>query len=229
MPPAEPLTALHRRIHESAAEAVRAGRPAVDPVPVDGDARWGLSLVALPDADTRAALQAAAAGLASTTANPHVAYDAGDLHMTVRSLEGFADEVPEAVIDRYCERLTSALRGVGPLTVRFEGMFLTSTGVVACGHPDPVLPLARERLAADAAAHGWNQVRGGDAARIRDTAHVSLMVFRDAAARDDRLVDHVEASHGTALGTMTVDRLALVTYTVSGDGVKLHRRGWVPL
>ena len=220
---------LHNRLHADAIDSVRAGVTNVDRVPSNGDPRWGLSLVVLPDADVSRRLGGFAAQLASLSPNPHMAYAEPDLHITVRSLEGYIDDVPELVIDRYIERVEAALSGIGAIRIGLHGAYLTSTGVVACGLADPTLAVARRRLAQDAEENGWMQVRGGDAERIRNTAHASLMVFRDGTHRDDRLADRVDGSRDLFFGDLTVEQLALVTYSVTDSSVALRARGTVAL
>src|SRR5699024_8789834 len=207
--------------------AVRRGEHETDPLPFHGAPRWGLSLVALPEEPVREQLASRAAALAAASPNPHAPYEAADLHVTVPSLEGFVDRVDDAVVHRYADRVSHALRGVGAIEIRFEGLFLTASGVVAGGVPNSSLQHARERLAVDADKHGWELVMGGDAHRIRGTAHASLIIFRSGGHSDDELVDTVTRSRHDPLGSMLVSRLALVTYTVTNTAVHLHHRAWV--
>lgn len=223
------LVQLHQHLHDSASRYVRAGEIVPDPVPSAGDERWGLSLVIIPDKFTRQRMSACAAEIALLSANSHSVYSADDLHLTVRSLEGFANSVPERVVEAYSRRLTRALAGVGPIRVTMRGVYLTATGVVACGVPNDALRTARDRLAGDAAEHGWIQFRGGDAGRVRNTAHASLIVFGPGAERDDKLVDHVESLRGEYFGEIVASRLALVRYDVSRKSVSLRTLGHVPL
>lgn len=223
------LSALHQRIHDAAVPMIRQGTPQVDPVPAHGDPRWGLSLVAIPDESVRRTLAVRAAELAEVSENPHVAYLSPDLHVTVRSLEGFASHVDDDVVRRYSDRVREVLHDVNEIEIGFQGLFLTSTGVVTCGLPDDNLQKARERLAVDADQNGWMLVEGGDSNRVRNTAHASLMVFRQGKHRDDALVDAVNASCDETFGTMLVHRLALVTYVVTESSVRLVKRAEVEL
>lgn len=210
------------RIHESSRSAVLNGTYRDDTVPTDADPRWGLSLVALPPADLAERLAGLAADLAARATNPHVPYEAANVHVTVRSLEGYASVIPPAVVATYADRVGRLLTGLDELTIAFGGTAVASTGVIARGFPNHTLRELRDRLRRDAAEHPPLLYPSGDAGRVRDTAHASLLVFRAGFGPDPDLVRAVEAARHE-FGAFTTRRLALVSYRVRVDAVRLVR------
>lgn len=204
-------------------EAILRGGYAPDPVPEPGSPRWGLSLVLLPDARGADALAAVAERLRLASRNPHVAYDAASVHMTVRSLEGRRARVDDALVAHHERRIGAVLAGRPALRARFDGLALVRTGAVARGLPDPALAPLREALVADAQADARDRVPGGDGARPRDSAHASLLVLRPGRRADPGLVEAVERPMA-AIETGPIRALWLVTYAVDAERIELERR-----
>jgi hypothetical protein len=105
------------------------GRPAftegtyrADPVPRDGVPRFGLSLVVSAEGSFADKIAAESDAIASRCRGTHLNYVPRDLHMTVRSVEGYQDTVPQRQIDHYLGQLKRATEGLGPISARFEGL-----------------------------------------------------------------------------------------------------------
>lgn len=218
------LTEKYAEIHFSAAESVRRGDYSPDVVPVTGGSRWGLSLVALPEPAIARRLAKTALALSGAASNRHVAYQPNDIHITVRSLEGHEHQVSEETVTNYLSRIRRLTENLGEIQVDVRGLSATRGGVIACGYPNDTLVILRSRLLQDWQAHGFESIPGGDGDGNRDTAHSSLMVFRPGGSPEPQLVDLIESKANTQFGAVTTRTLALVSYQVSEDSVRLHRR-----
>ncbi|MFC9123272.1 hypothetical protein ACFTXO_26315 [Streptomyces sp. NPDC057067] len=64
-------------------------------LPRHGDPRWGLSLVGPIDGAIRDAIAQDLGPIAAALSPHHFTYLPGNLHSTVRSLEGYQDQVPQ--------------------------------------------------------------------------------------------------------------------------------------
>ncbi|MFJ8046265.1 2'-5' RNA ligase family protein [Kitasatospora sp. NPDC096147] len=213
-----PLHAKYRDLSSAADRALRSAAHHPDPVPTDGDPRWGLSLVLRIEGEVRDALCAELAALAAARRAPHLVYAPEHLHSTVRSLEGFRDEVPPGLVDRYAALVREAVAGLPEIEIDFRGLGASEGGVFACGYAGPGLTELRERLRR---ARPASDRPGGDGDRVRDTAHVSLMVFRPPLVPEPGLADHVAARRDTAYGTVRVRSLSLVRYRPTADSAGL--------
>ncbi|WP_439690783.1 2'-5' RNA ligase family protein [Curtobacterium sp. SP.BCp] len=190
----------------------------IDRPPVDGDARWGLSLVVLPGAELHARLVEATDALADRMAGPQTVVAPSDLHMTVTSLEPYRDEVDPVLVDAYWVAAGEALRGGMP-QVSFRGLGGSAAGVFAQGFADDRLLAVRRRMReVGAALHGGEPPTP---AFIRDTAHVSLTVHR-AAAPESHVAAFVDSARDVPLGDLRGACLALVRYREVGGAMRLE-------
>ncbi|AUG80524.1 hypothetical protein CFP65_5842 [Kitasatospora sp. MMS16-BH015] len=223
-PPASPeaLGETYRSLWRVGERALREATHQPDGIPEHGSPRWGLSLVIRVTGAPREALAAELAVLAEHCAGPHLVYRPEDLHLTVRSVEGFADEVAEEHVDHYARQARRAVRGLGPLAVTLRGIGGSPGGLFACGYATPALQQLRHRLHADTPPGGYLGVPGGDARRIRDTAHASLVVYRPPVRPEAALADHVSAEADTEYGTLAVTALSLVRYRPTATRVAME-------
>lgn len=201
-----------------ARSAYGTGELSIDRPPVDGDARWGLSLVVLPGAELRARLVEATDALADRMAGPQTVVAPSDLHMTVTSLEPYRDEVDPVLVEAYRVAAGEALRGGMP-QVSFRGLGGSAAGVFAQGFADDRLLAVRRRMReVGAALHGGEPPAP---AFVRDTAHVSLSVHR-AAAPEPKVAAYVDSSRDVPLGDLRGACLALVRYREVGGAMRLE-------
>lgn len=204
-------------------EAILRGAYLPEPLPQSGSPRWGLSLVLLPDARAAEALAAVGDRLRTASANPHVAYAADSVHVTVRSLEGWSDRVGDDVVAHHERRIAALVAGRGPLRARFDALMLATSGAIAVGPADPGLAPLRAALLADARVDHRERVPGGDGDRVRDSAHASVLVLRPGRRADPGLVEAV-ARPMAPIESGPVRELWLVTYAVAADRIELERR-----
>ncbi len=81
------IAARYARIHEAGRVALQTGAYALDPPPVDGDPRWGLSAVLCPGGQVADTLAGEAAALRPFVGERQVVYADDSLHVTLRSIE----------------------------------------------------------------------------------------------------------------------------------------------
>ncbi|BFU44726.1 2'-5' RNA ligase family protein [Krasilnikovia sp. MM14-A1004] len=225
----EALAATYERLWAAGDAALRSGTHVPDAIPVHGDPRWGLSVVLRIDGRSAERIVAELPGLAAAAAGPHLVYRAADLHCTIRSLEGFQDDVSQVQADRYADQLRRVSAGLGPLRVTFRGLGGAPGGIFVRGFPSAALWTLRERLHTDQLPHGPMAVPSVDVDRIRGTAHASLMVFRPPAVDETKLAEYVDARSSLPFGTVEAAGLSLVRYTPMPDAVSMQELARVPL
>jgi hypothetical protein len=148
----------------------------------------------------------------AAVAGQHIVYGLDDLHVTVRSLEGFRVFEPgDDVVARYIEVLEQEVRSLHSLPIHFDGVAPTLSGVIALSSTgSPELRALRQRLHRDLAALA--PVPGPDARGPRERTHMSLVLFTGPLADADvtaaTLADLVDVD----LGVACFDRLELVRY-----------------
>jgi hypothetical protein len=190
----------------------------VDHGPVDGDARWGLSLVLLPPAHVADAVSEAAAGIGSLYAGTHHIYNAADLHLTVTSLEPYRDKVPQTTIEHYVEAVEHA-RDLLDVNVRLVGLGGSSSGVFVQGFDDEtLLPIRRQMRQAAADLHDGV---APPMAIVRDTAHISISVHREAIP-EPRAAEYVQRHRRTGFGDITEGTVALARYRAAERSMSIE-------
>ena len=132
------MTGTPDTIHHRGRTALLAGRALLDVPPAPVGTRWGLSLVARPDAlaaDRLHVLAAEAAALAGPgqwlTASP------GSAHLTVTYLESVHREIDsdDAEVRRLASAVGRLAAGSPPLRWRMTGLALADRGVLALAVP----------------------------------------------------------------------------------------------
>lgn len=190
----------------------------VDHTPVDGDARWGLSLVLLPPAHVADAVSAAATELGSLYDGTHHIYDAADLHLTVTSLERYRDKVAQTTIKHYVDAVERA-RHLLDVNVRLVGLGGSPSGVFVQGFDDETLaPIRRQMREAAADLHDGV---APPMAFVRDTAHISISVHREAVP-EPRAAEYVQRHRRTVFGNITEATIALARYRATGHSMALE-------
>jgi len=190
----------------------------VDHAPVDGDARWGLSLVLLPPARVADAVSAAAAELGSLYAGTHHIYNAADLHLTATSLEPYRDNISQATIEHYVDAIERA-RALLDVHVRLVGLGGSPSGVFVQGFDDEtLLPIRRQMRQAAANLHDGV---APPMAFVRDTAHISISVHREAVP-EPRAAKYVQRHRRTWFGDITEATVALARYRATGHSMTVE-------
>jgi hypothetical protein len=153
-------------LHREGVACCLAGTSRRELPPTEGQPRWGLSCLLLPDPVLAGRLDALTRQAAALAGPLHWRSGAsGFAHVTVRSLEPFRATVPDhdAALGRYDAALRRAAGRCGPVHLQLTGVILTAATVMACAEQ---VDGSADRLA-DALAEGSLRA-GGRAGRGED-------------------------------------------------------------
>lgn len=183
----------------------------LDPVPRDGDPRFGLSLVVRAEGSFAERIAAESAAITALCRGAHLNYVPRDLHMTVRSVEGFQDTVPQRQIDHYLDQFKRATEGLGPIEASFRGLGGSRGGLYVRGYPNAALLELRRHLRDAHIPLGNLGPAGGDGAHSRDNAHISLLVPREAVPEPE-VAAYVDSRTDVDFGSITSTEVSLVVW-----------------
>lgn len=218
----ERLRDKYARLWAEAREHLAAGTYLPDPPPRHGEPRWGLSLVALVDGHVREAVARDLGPIGDAVGAQHFVYRPNNLHLTIRSLEGYQDPIPAEQLDYYAAQVADAAGAAGQIEVDLTGLGGSRGGVFVCGYPNDGVVRLRERLHELGSRRGPRGVPSNDYSTMRDTAHVSLAVFQAPATPERRIADFVATRATTRYGKLKNPRLALVSYTLSTGSIEMN-------
>lgn len=229
-------TADHSRLRTSYSGQWTAGAAAftegtihTDPIPAHGDDRWGLSFVIRIEDRIAERIATVCAELATRCEAPHLVYARRDLHVTVRTLEGYQDAIPREQARHYGDQLRRVLDDLDPIEIHLKGLSGSPAGLFVSGYPTATLYELRRRLGEHQYATGHVGTDGGDGDRIRDTAHVSVLVPRPPAVPEPRLVEYVKSRSDMEFGTLRCASVSLVRYRPDRNAVNLTEIDRVPV
>lgn len=205
------LRAHYAREWDEGSKAFRDGTFHPDPVPRDGEPRFGLSFVVRAEGPFAERIAAESAAIASLCHGTHLNYVPRDLHMTVRSVEGFQDTVPQHQIDHYLGQFKRATQGLGPIEASFRGLGGSRGGLYVRGFPNAALLELRRRLRDARVPFGNLGPTGGDGDRYRDNAHVSLLVPREPVPEPE-VADYVDTRTDVDFGAISGNAVSLVVW-----------------
>jgi 2'-5' RNA ligase len=227
---------LDRSLDEVYNQLWRAGRASLlratyqpDETPRQGDRRWGLSLVVPVEGPAQDVLAQELRALHQASAGSHIVYKPGELHLTVRSLEGYADEVSKKHVARYARLIRSAAEDLGPIRLRLRGLGGSPSGLFAQGYVGTNLQALRQRLYEECQRLGPLGLPGADAQRVRNTAHISLVVFRAPVVPERELASYVDSRRKSDFGTFEVPALTLVRYRPTARRINVHHLARIEL
>ncbi|SDZ43442.1 hypothetical protein SAMN05421684_4988 [Asanoa ishikariensis] len=187
-------------------ELWRQGRRAVLRGDVDvqpfGTGCWPLSVALRLDPPTRARFADLAAEAAALVGDAYLF----DHHVTVRAVD-------DGGLALYESALREATAGLGPVRLRFDGVVLTRSNLMACGYPvDDTASRLRARLAEALAARGADGLERG---RSRDIWHTTLVGFGGPVADPRGLVEWVTDRLDQPFGTARCDVADLNRWTAA--------------
>lgn len=203
---------------DEAYQALRDGNLRVDHFPVDGDPRWGLSLVLLPPKKLADEIAEIAAELGSTYKSTHHLCDAADLHLTVTSLEPYRDDVDQTTLKHYVNALEQFHDLIDDVRVRLVGLGGSAAGVFVQGFDEDTLTPIRQRMRQTAA--DLHNGAPPPMSFVRDTAHISVSVHREATP-EPAAADYLQRHRHRYFGEMTDATVALVRYRTSEKAMRV--------
>ncbi len=209
------MTGSPETIHQRGRAAVLAGRALLDVPPAPGGTRWGLSLVARPDAEAAAQLEALASG-AAAAAGPGqwVTASPGSTHLTITYLERVhrALDPDDAAVRRLAGSVQQLADGTPPLRWRVTGLALADRGVLALAEPvDGAPDRLRDRVMRELAAVGRVE-----AYYRRSVWWSTLLHFAAPLADPAGLAAWVDARTSLEPVPLSADRVDIVRYGFDG-------------
>ena len=190
------------RLYTAGSRAVFDGSVTVQTPPVDGGARWGMSVILRPDrhaTEILAALTNEAMRLAGAAHWPTGSAESS--HFTVRALEDHRASVPtdDPKVARYVRALRAAAEGTHPLELKLSGLTLTPSSVLACAEDrDGRVQGFAERFRAELGPDG-----GYEDEFNRDIWYASLVHFLGCPGHPAELVAWVGQRRRVDLGVST--------------------------
>lgn len=176
------LSELYESIWSKGKAALANSQIALDPLPKEGDVRWGLSAVLLPGA-WHADLKACAQELAPILGDGSFIYGPECLHITLRSFEGYREYVAEddEYMQVYVGAISHALTQMPSMSISLRGLIASPGGVLIKGWPGMDLQAFRQTVheyLARTALPMWGPE--SELSRIRTSAHATLSIFQKA-------------------------------------------------
>ncbi len=221
------LAATYDALWAKGRDALSTGRIDPEPLPCAGTVRWGISAVLRPK-PWPPALAACATACAALMGPTGVIYDEGNMHTTLRAIEGFRDQVPcdDGDVSAYGDVLDAVAGRTAPIRLRLGGLTATPAGILVQGWPSPGLQTFRQALHEGLAERGLAS-RGPETSRdsIRTTAHATLALYEGPVARPTALVDLIDAHRANDFGEWIFPELWLVGYRRTAGGVALIEYG----
>jgi hypothetical protein len=234
-PRSDTLTSTYDALWSRGREALRfqasAEVPLLDPLPVEGGLRWGISAVFRPRAWS-AALQRCAAELAKLMGPEHFVYGPDSMHVTLRQFEGYRAEVrrDDAQLRMYGDALFTFASRQAPVKIDLRGLTASPAGAIVQGWPitdldDMRSDLHRQLEASGAPLLGPEKERSD----LRRTAHASLSIYGGPVADTSALMGFIDAHRATPFGEQCFDRVWLVGYRRTRASVELIEYASFPL
>ncbi|WP_306233695.1 hypothetical protein [Agrococcus beijingensis] len=165
-----------------------------DAPPVEGDERWGASIVARPDGRSADLLDGWTAEARGHIGECWPTGALGSCHVTLRQLDRWHASVDAAVLGEGQQALGD-LAGAGPLRTRLVGIAVSTGGVLAMLEPD---------------GDAWDRVRSIMRGRPRALLHATLVHFTMGIDDPRSLLAWAERAPGGV--RIDLDRIALVRY-----------------
>lgn len=217
------LVAKFHTMWGDAEPALAEGTYNADSLPRHGDPRWGLSLVVPIEGAIRDAIAQDLGPIAAALSPHHFTYLPENLHSTVRSLEGYQDQVPQHQVDYYADLVENALKDCPPIEIELSGLGGSKGGLFVCGVPSDGLVQLRTRLHEAGTVEGPQAFASNDYTTMRDIAHVSVAVFQAPVVPERSIGGVVSARREKHYGTIRPTTLDLVRYDLAGGEITLSR------
>lgn len=219
----------YQAMWDDAFPAIAGGTVADDPHLAGPDRRRGLTLIARPDAALQARFDALLDHLAALEPQQY-RYPALDMHVTILPLFT-ATESPDAELARlaaYQAVVRTAVAGMAPFDIDFDGLALSRSAVLARGYPcGPGLAALRERLRAGLRDHGLDA--SVDQRYRLVTGHATLLRFAAPLVDPAGFSAQLAALRDVPLGTMHVTTMELVVNDWYMSHATLERIDVIPL
>jgi hypothetical protein len=194
----------------------------VDPVPEEGDHRWGVSVVLRPKLPRL--VWAKLDALSRFAGQDHSYYSQANVHVTIRSAERYRANIPtgDDAIANYAAAMRVTLAPFQYYELRFKGLVATKTSLILCGYPLFDLAALRKRLHENLAQLGLTvDSPEPDGGALRNTCHASLAVFAGPLADPTSFAATIDDMLAFDFGTSVSYDAQLVSYRRTPDDVQV--------
>ncbi|SEH40730.1 hypothetical protein [Tardiphaga sp. OK245] len=193
----------------------------IDPIPTEGSSRWGISLIYRPKTLGRAVF-AIGEQLKASIGPQSVLYNESNIHLTIRSIEGFSEETPRETIAAYAKSISQYKSVIREIEISFRGIAVTPSGVIVKGYPNESLQKLREAVFREIPGDSIKTKSGEDSIQnMRKTAHASLLVYEESPLDADKIKILAARWRETAFGMERVGDLEIVRYVRRPGSVQL--------
>ena len=205
------LERQYRKLWEQSLPRFQAGNFEYDPKISDpDDRRYGLTLLARPDARVQSKVQTLL-GQLREIAPSHYYYPSSDLHITALSIiscrEGFSLDQQE--LPAYQQLIAQVVGELPPFRVWFKGLTASPSCVMIQGYPENhALAQLRDRLRMAFRASGLRHSM--DKRYTLTTAHMTAVRFTGKTVSEPAFVEHLIALKDTDFGQCRIQNLELV-------------------
>lgn len=197
-------------------DAVLAGTHEICEPPLDGQPRFGISIIVRPDPAIAAVLATVTADVMAISGSAHWPTGAAVAsHFTIRSLEPHREPIADddAAVRRYADALArTSARRPGPIRFAMTGLTLTPTSVMYCAEPlDDAAGVLVAVLDDELGADCWFE-----ADVTRDIWYANVVHFAGPIADPTGLVDWVASHRGHRIGETKIAEIELVRWAYDG-------------
>lgn len=207
----------HLGVVEKGRAALLAGELSTECPPVEGQIRWGLAMLFRPDSKMLARLAEFGSRISAAAGGNHWAHGVDGLHVSLRPLERFHEQVGD--ISGYVAALQAAVAGRRATRVGIRTVSPHPGGVAVHVHPhDNTLDQISSRLGPIGKWGDWT----------RDIWYSNLVHFAGPVDVDD-LIDWTDEHRDTDFGTTSITAAELVRYRFAGTGMRAETLHRVPL
>ena len=227
----EDLAARYASIWRASRDAIADNSVAVDPLPEVGEPRWGVSAVFRPQLPQ--AVWETLAEISKSAGPDHAYYDQSNVHVTLRSNEGYRGDVPskDPDVEGYAQVLSETLAGLSPPTVEFRGIIGARTSLLLCGYPNfDIIALRRGYFRRLERAGLLRKGPESSIEKVRNTCHATLAVFSGPLSDPKVTASKLDGVKDMSFGTVPIVGLEIVSYARTLDRVEtrtLARVAWV--
>ncbi|AZI27798.1 mutarotase [Pedobacter sp. G11] len=204
------LTEHYNKLYTTAAAKITAGNYEIDHLIDDEkDQRFGITLVIRPDQNTKMNIQRFLTEVKAIEPDQYY-YQDSDIHITVMSIiscyAGF--ELSQIDIQDYIQLINQVLKKHKSFKIQFKGLTASPSCILIQGFLTDTLNEIRDDLRLAFKNSALQQ--SIDKRYTIQTAHATIMRFRDKLRNPTRLLSLIEQYRGFDFGTFTVDQIELV-------------------
>ncbi|RZJ71689.1 MAG: mutarotase [Flavobacterium sp.] len=201
----------YNQLHSTSAAKIKAGDYQIDPLlSTENDHRFGITLVARPDEQTKAKIQSFLSEVKEVEPHQYY-YQNSDIHITVMSIiscyVGFKLEKIE--IQDYIEIVNNVLKKYKSFSVQFKGLTASPAGILLQGFSnDDTLNEIRDELRLEFRKSQLEQ--SIDQRYAIQTLHSTIIRFKQELADKTQFLNFVENYRNFDFGTFEVKNIELV-------------------